>query len=205
MIRTFTAAISLRANAILQAGRLRTRAQYTWVSGCHSLIDETMSHLDLITKTRSAIMRCLLRRGHYISNPNMYFALLTSPSLNPFFARVADGLQAARRPMQDQPLAHAIRTKFEQIHAPAFDGPATFLRQANTPPGFEGCVELLFQEGFEHPSQWMHKVRERWRSEQFKKVAVNPDFDGLQTAQRASWESSKTSSAHRQRYRVSFQ
>lgn len=47
----------------------------------------------------------------------------------------------------------------------------------NTLAGFEGCVDRLFN-GLNEPVRWLHDIRDAWRLEQLKRVAVNrPDFD----------------------------
>ena len=159
---------------------LRTRSQFTWGAGTHKVcLGKT--HEDTIIKSRSAVMRCLLRRDHYIANPTAYFALLTSPSLNPLFSRIADGLITANRVLRTDPNLDIIRQRFQQVEDPCFDGPASFLRQVNKIPGFEHSVDKMFAYGLDNPGQWIHDVRMHWRTEQFKRLAANrPDFQGVQ-------------------------
>ena len=77
-------------------------------------------------------MRCLLRRDRYIANPSMYFCLVASPSLNPLFVRVVDGLCTARRVLLNSVSAPQIIGRFHDPMLPQFDGPVTFLKQVNT-------------------------------------------------------------------------
>ena len=66
---------------------LRTRSQFTWGTGTYQLATNK-KHEGVLNKLGSAILRCLLRRDHYQVSPGLYF----SPSLNPHFCRVVDGL-----------------------------------------------------------------------------------------------------------------
>ena len=61
-----------------------------------------------------------------------------------------------------------------------------------------GSVDSLFRTGIVQPDKWLHDVRELWREEQYKRIAINrPDFEGAQhgvnkdatTALLRSWES----------------
>jgi hypothetical protein len=162
------------------AALMRTRSQFTWGTGSHTLC-HSKNHLDLVTQTRSAIMRCLLRRDRYIANPSMYFCIIAPPTLNPLFARVVDGLLNVRRVILRSAVGRQIRNRYESLHGPETDGPASFLRQTNSLPGFIGSVDAMFRYGFEQPDKWLHDVRQIWRQEQFRRLAVNrPDFDGVQ-------------------------
>ena len=159
---------------------MRTRSQYTWGSGCHTLCT-AKTHEDLIIKSRSSIMRCLLRRDQYIANPSMYFCLITPPSLNHLFDRVIDGLCTARRVLIFSSQADDLKARFQQDAVPNFDGPISFLKQVNEMSGFEHCVDKLIQYGLTEPEQWLHEIRSVWRKEQFKRIAANrPAFDGVQ-------------------------
>ena len=116
-----------------------------------------------------------------MANPSMYFCLVASPSLNPLFSRVIDGLCTARRVLKNSSISDILKTRYHHPVAPQFDGPVTFLKQANRLSGFEGSVDQLFQYGIDNPEKWLHALRNHWRSEQFRRVAVNrPDFDGVQ-------------------------
>ena len=162
------------------AALMRTRSQFTWGTGSHTLC-HSKNHLDLVTQTRSAIMRCLLRRDRYIANPSMYFCIIAPPTLNPLFARVVDGLLNVRRVILRSAVGRQIRNRYESLHGPETDGPASFLRQTNSLPGFIGSVDAMFRYGFEQPDKWLPDVRQIWRQEQFRRLAVNrPDFDGVQ-------------------------
>ncbi len=159
---------------------LRTRTQYTWGGGTHKLCT-TKTHEAEITKLRSGIMRCLLRRDQYNANPSLYLALLTSPSLNPFFARIMDGLLTAWRSLWATDRFSAVKNVFYNEFATLRDGPISRLRQINSMPGFEHSVDIMFRTPLEQKTLWLHTLRDNWRQHEFSRVArIRPDFQGIQ-------------------------
>ena len=117
----------------------RTRFQFTWGTGTHRL-PEVKGHDAELTKLRSAVMRCLLRRDYYHCNPDLYLSLLAPPSLNPFFSRVVDGLTLVWRVMWATNRVSIFRILFNSPALQTSDGPIARLRQVNSMPGFVGVV-----------------------------------------------------------------
>ena len=164
-----------RCNALL-----RTRSQFTWGAGSHQLCT-ARGHEDEIIKLRSKIMRALLRRDQYTANPTIYFALLTSPSLNPFFSRIMDGLLIAWRVAKTSPQLHDMIHQYRFGDYGQHDGPLSFLRQINNLPGFQGSVDDMFETDPHDKHLWMHNVREKWRAHEFQRVSRDrPDFRGIE-------------------------
>ena len=64
---------------------LRTRTQFTYGTGTHFLSE--LRHICGVWKLF----------GRRVASPGMYFSVVASPSLNPFFSRVMDGLLIAWR------------------------------------------------------------------------------------------------------------
>ena len=158
----------------------RTRSQFTWGAGTHRL-PETKTHENELTKLRSAIMRCLLRRDYYHANPSLYFSLLASPSLNPFFCRVVDGLTLVWRVMWSTDRVATFRILFHSSALKSNDGPIARLRQIDALPGFVGVVQNMFTRTQSDYGAWLHHIRDVWRIEQWRKVSRDrPSFRGIE-------------------------
>ena len=126
-------------------------------------------------------MRCLLRRDHHQSNPTLYFSLLTSPSLNPFFCRVMDGLTLIWRVMWTTKRVNLFRILFQSPALSNSDGPIARRRQVDNFPEFQGVVRNMFQRSEHEFGAWMHHVREVWCAEQWRRVARDrPAFRGIE-------------------------
>jgi len=104
---------------------LRTRSQFTWGTGSHSLV-MTSSHNNELNTLHSGILRCLLRRDKYVVSPGIYFALLASPSLCPQFCRVMDGIVTIWRTLRSSDRWSAVTAAFFSTQPPAVDGPINF-------------------------------------------------------------------------------
>ena len=165
-----------RCNALL-----RTRSQFTWGCGTHSMCN-TKTHLDTLNGLRAGIMRCLLRRDQYVASPVAYFALVASPSLNSHFSRVVDGLVQFERALRLLTQRRdAVVAAFSANAPPCSDGPVTRLRQVNAMPEFAGLVTPLLSRQNLNVERWLHTVREQWRQKQFEQLARNrPNFQGVQ-------------------------
>ena len=164
-----------RCNALL-----RTHSQFTWGCGTHSMCN-TKTHLDTLNGLRAGIMRCLLRRDQYVASPVAYFALVASPSLNPHFSRVVDGLVQFERALRLTQRRDAVVAAFSANAPPCSDGPVTRLRQVNAMPEFAGLVTPLLSRQNLNVERWLHTVREQWRQKQFEQLARNrPNFQGVQ-------------------------
>ena len=138
-------------------------------------------HMDEIIKVRSKIMRCLLRRDQYASNPTVYFALLTSPSLNPTFARVMDGLLTAWSVWRSSRQLRDMPNRYHNFQPQQKDGPMQRLRQGNNLAGLRASVYSMFQTAPADKRAWMHSMRENWRRDQFRRVSQDrPDFRGAE-------------------------
>ena len=151
------------------AALLRTRSQFTFATGTHCL-SETKTHEEAITKLRSSVMRCLLRRDKYVATPHLLLSLVASPSLNPFYSRVMDGLMVAWRAMRFSGSSDEVKLLFQQGGGD-FDGPVARLLQIDSMPDFKGCVRALFDLEPSQVGKWMHEVRDKWRLAQWKKLA----------------------------------
>ena len=158
-----------------------TRFQYTWGTGTHKL-PETKEHENDLVKPRSALMRCLLRRDHYQSNPTLYFSLLASPSLNPFFCHVMDGLTLIWRGIWKTRMVGTFRILFNSPALSTMDGPIARLRQVDQLPEFRGGVRNMFQRNEHEIGAWLHYVRDIRRAEQWKKFSRDrPSFRGIES------------------------
>ena len=91
-----------------------------FATGTHCL-SETETHEEAINKLRSSVMRCLLRRDRYVATPHLLLPLVASPSLNPFYSRVMDGLMVAWRAMRFSGNSDQVKLLFQQ--GGGFDGP----------------------------------------------------------------------------------
>ena len=152
---------------------LRTRSQATWGAGTHKLC-VTRSHERNLVSVRAGVMRCLLRRDQYNASPAMYFGLLASPSLNPFFCRVVDGLQVVWRVLWATGRFQEIMTHYRQLAGNASYGPVARLQPVNEMPDMFTC-------GPHEKAAWLHQVRDVWRLEEFRRVARDrPDFRGIE-------------------------
>ena len=133
-------------------------------------MSETKTHEEAITKLRSSVMRCLLRRDKYVATPHLLLSLVASPSLNPFYSRVMDGLMVAWRAMRFSGSSDEVKLLFQQGGGD-FDGPVARLLQIDSMPDFKGCVRALFDLEPSQVGKWMHEVRDKWRLAQWKKLA----------------------------------
>ena len=159
---------------------LRTRSQATWGAGTHKLC-VTRSHERYLVSVRAGVMRCLLRRDQYNASPAMCFGLLASPSLNPFFRRVVDGLQVVWRVLSATGRFQEIMTHYRQLAGNTSDGPVARLQEVNEMPGFRGVIDDMFTCGLHDKAAWLHRVRDVWRLEEFRRVARDrPDFRGIE-------------------------
>ena len=159
---------------------LRTRSQFTWGVGTHSLCT-TRTHSDTLIKLRSSVMRCLLRREQYIASPGVYFALLTSPSICPQFCRVADGVNMLWRALCHTNRWDEVRAAFYNPEFSKCDGPVSRLRQIDAMVGFEGVISKLFSSPDLDYDQWLHDLRDTWRSSEFRRVSRDrAAFRGLE-------------------------
>ena len=158
---------------------LRTRTQYTFASGTHCLC-ETKEHQAALTRLRSDVMRCLLRRDRYVASPSIYFTLVASPSLNPFFSRVMDGLLVAWRSMEFAGTRQKVKRMF--LEQPSGrDGPVARLQQVDAMNDFKGVVRTMLDLEPSQLGKWLHTTRETWRLEQWRKVSRDrPLFRGIE-------------------------
>lgn len=160
---------------------LRTRSQFTWGTGSHSLV-MTSSHNNELNTLRSGILRCLLRRDKYVVSPGIYFALLASPSLCPQFCRVMDGIITIWRTLRSSDRWSAVTAAFFFPQPPPVDGPITFLRQVDSMDDFAGIITSLLQNCNVDFNQWIHEARGTWRHAQFVKVSRDrPVFRAVET------------------------
>jgi exonuclease III len=164
-----------RAQAVL-----RTRSCMSWGAATHRMSDTKAFQTEL-TRVRSDVMRCLIRRDRYVASPGIYLTLLSTPLLNPFFARVVDSLLVVWRALQALPqLAGRLRACFAAGRVNA-DGPISRLRQIDAMAGFEGSVSELFGLRPEDHGQWLHNLRQRWRDAEWRRVSRDrPDFRGIE-------------------------
>ena len=151
---------------------LRTRSSFTWGCATHSLCT-TSSHLSELKKLRSMVIRCLLRRDRYVANPTLYLSLLTCPSLNPFFARIFDGLLVVWRVLHASPTLAARLIACHDAPLTSNDGPVHRLRQLDALPEVRGCVRRMFEayRKRDSSSSWLHVERDLWRAYQWSTVA----------------------------------
>ena len=158
---------------------LRTRTQFTYGTGTHCL-SETTTHLRSLETLRSDVMRCLLRRQRYVASPGVYFSLVASPSLNPYFSRVMDGLLTAWRAMKFAGNRAQVKELFYNGDT-SNDGPVARLRQVDSMSGFRGAVASMLEISDDGFGAWLHDTREAWRHDQWRKVARDRSvFQGIE-------------------------
>ena len=159
---------------------LRTRFQGTWGSGTHRLCT-TKSHERSLNTIRADVLRCLLRRDRYNASPRVYFALVASPSLSPFYNRVVDGLLFMWRALWATGRFAEVKRCYQQLRPGGNDGPLARLQQVNSLPDFQGVVDDMFACGFVDKPAWLHRIRQQWRQEEFRCVARDrADFKGVE-------------------------
>ncbi|CAE6972997.1 unnamed protein product [Symbiodinium sp. CCMP2592] len=147
----------------------RTAVVLFFGTGTHCL-PETSTHLKSLETLRSDVMRCLLRRFGYVASPGMYFSLVASPVLNPYFSRVMDGLLVAWRAMKFA--GNRVQVKDLFFNGDTFnDGPVARLRQVDSLSCFRGTVASMLEIPDDDFGTWLHDSREVWRRDQWRKVA----------------------------------
>ena len=158
----------------------RARTQFTWGTGAHMLA-VNRTHEDAITKLRSAVLRCLLRRDQYQVSPALFLTLLVPPSLNPHCCRVVDGLVMFWRVMWATQRFNVFRVLFNSPNVTARDGPIARLRQIDSLPVFQGVVTDMFRRSQHELGPWLHHVQDVWRKSQWTRGARDrPSFRGIQ-------------------------
>lgn len=145
---------------------LATQAQATYGQGTHSF----QADLAALKKFRSNIMRCLWSTNFYSMNPNITFALLAPPHLDPFFGPVYQGLRTILRCMQQDSFKCQLRKRFHEVAHAAVEGPTLRLKLLVEQGIFGESVMALFLDDIV-PEQWAHDLRMRWRHEPVSRAA----------------------------------
>ena len=158
----------------------RTRSQATWGAGTHRFAT-TKAHDKTLVAVRSNVMRCLLRRDRYNASPSLYLALLHSPSLNPYYSRIADGLCMMWRVMHANKLQQTLKQALSRTEGGERDGPVARLRQVESTPGFGGVVTAMLDSEPAQKERWLHNMRETWRKSEYTRVSRDrPSFRGIE-------------------------
>ena len=145
---------------------LATQSQATYGQGTHSF----QADLAALKKIRSNIMRCLWSTNFYSMNPNITFALLAPPHLDPFFGPVYQGLRTILRCMRQDSFRCQLRKRFHEVAHAAVEGPSLRLKLLVEQGIFGESVMALFHDDIV-PEQWAHDLRMRWRHELVSRAA----------------------------------
>ena len=145
---------------------LVTQTQATYAQGTHSF----QLDLDLLKKVRSNVMRCLWSSDFYTMNPNVTFALLVPPHLDPLFGHIYQRFRTILRCMQEPSFAACLKSRFHFAAADLQEGPALRLRNFSRQGPFRPLV-LQLMSGPVQPEQWAHDLRMAWRGELWARAA----------------------------------
>ena len=140
---------------------LVTQAQATYGQGTHSLGVE----LDRLKRIRSDVMRCLWSASFYTHNPNLTFAFLVKPQLDPLFAFIYRGLFTVLRCCSSSSFQQTLQNHLRTPFAVGRDGPANRLKALKLQqPIFASIIDELVA-GVHNKDEWGHKLRMIWRNE----------------------------------------
>lgn len=145
---------------------LVTQTQATYAQGTHSF----QLDLDLLKKVRSNVMRRLWSSDFYTVNPNVTFALLVPPHLDPLFGHIYQRFRTILRCMQEPSFAACLKSRFHFAAADLQEGPALRLRNFSRQGPFRPLV-LQLMSGPVQPEQWAHDLRMAWRGELWARAA----------------------------------
>ena len=146
---------------------LAIQSQATFGQGTHGLVE----NVDYLKKVRSEIMRALWKTDFYSCSPLVTMALLVPIQLDPEFGSINDGLRTVMRFMRDPVVASELSRRFALAPQCMVDGPTARLRALADSSVLAPHIRRLLQRNNFCEDEWLHGLRETWRSHLWARVS----------------------------------
>ena len=135
---------------------------------------------DVMRSMRATVVRALLNAYNYNPAPNVIFALLAPPSIDPAYALQLSAFNLIRRNFATTHLRRQLQTKLTAHHH-THDDPVARIQQLLDSPFFRNTMLQFLQERL-RPHKWQHELRTEYRTYMWENLARDraQHYDGVQ-------------------------